>query len=85
MMDRVVGELNGMLADVRAGRMPRLLRFLLVGFGGLAVDMGVFRLLTLAAGLPPLSARVASLALATLFTWSLNRAFTFGASGRRRR
>jgi putative flippase GtrA len=63
------------------GRVPRPLRFLFVGGLGLSVDLGVFALLTLY-GLHPLIARAGSLAIATIVTWRLNRAFTFDRSGR---
>ncbi len=72
-------------ADLRAGRMPRFVRFLAVGAGGLMVDMGVFHMLVTTGGQAPLAARVVSIGVATLFTWALNRSMTFGASGRRRR
>ncbi len=63
----------------------RMLRFGLVGFGGLAVDMAVFHLLAEELMLHALVARMGSMTMATLFTWALNRLFTFGASGRRKR
>jgi len=59
-------------------------RFLAVGTIGLAADAAVFSLLH-GAGLPAAVARALSLAVATGVTWSLNRAFTFAATGRRRR
>lgn len=60
-----------------------LLRFLLVGVGGLMVDIGVLILLE-SFGLHKAVARAASLGVATLATWALNRQFTFGESGRRK-
>jgi putative flippase GtrA len=62
--------------------LPRPLRFLAVGGLGLVTDLAVFTLV-MAHGLPPLVARVVSLAVATLVTWRLNRALTFDRSGRR--
>ncbi|MBX9774523.1 MAG: GtrA family protein [Xanthobacteraceae bacterium] len=65
-----------------AERLPRPVRFLVVGGLGLITDIGCFTLI-LQYGVPPLLARVVSLAVATLVTWRLNRALTFDASGRR--
>jgi len=59
----------------------RPLRFALVGVIGFLTDAGSLFALT-KAGLDPFSARVISIALAMLTTWRLNRAMTFGASGR---
>ena len=56
--------------------------FVAVGLVGLAVDAGTFTL-GFGAGLSRPGARAASLALATLVTFSLNRRATFAASGRR--
>lgn len=64
-------------------RLPRgLAAFLCVGMGGLAVDIIVLGLLE-RVGLDKAWARLGSLAVATLFTWLMNRLFTFGESGRR--
>lgn len=61
--------------------LPRPVRFLLVGGAGLMTDLCAFTLQPW--HLPhPIAARAVSLALATLLTWRLNRAFTFNASGR---
>lgn len=62
-------------------KLPQPIRFLGVGAIGLATDVGVFTL-AIAIGLHPLLARLASLPIATLVTWRLNRALTFGPSGR---
>ena len=64
-----------------AERLPRLVRFAVVGCLGLLTDLGAF---TIVAGLGqhPLAARVASLGLATLVTWRLNRLLTFARSNR---
>jgi putative flippase GtrA len=71
---------NPMLQNVFA-LTPRPLRFVLVGGLGLVVDLSVFTLITWC-GLHPLLARLASLAVATVITWRLNRGFTFASSGR---
>jgi putative flippase GtrA len=63
------------------GAVPRPFRFLAVGGVGLASDLTVLTLV-LAHWPHPLSARLISLAIATLVTWRLNRTFTFDRSGR---
>jgi putative flippase GtrA len=66
-----------------SARAPRgLVRFLTVGVGGLSVDIAILWLLE-QAGVGHVAARAASLTVATLATWALNRQFTFGDSGRR--
>jgi putative flippase GtrA len=62
---------------------PRLLRFLLVGGTGFAVDALTLALLNGGLGMDPFSARVLSMCAATVVTWRCNRAYTFGASKRR--
>lgn len=62
--------------------LPRPVRFLGVGGLGLVTDLAVFTIV-IAHGLPPLTGRLVSLAVATLITWRLNRALTFDHSGRR--
>jgi len=62
--------------------LPRPIRFLGVGGLGLITDLAVFTVV-IGHGVPPLDARVVSLAVATLITWRLNRALTFERSGRR--
>ena len=57
----------------------RFARFLMVGCCGLAMDSAVYSLFA-HAGLPDWQARALSLMVATVLTWGLNRAFTFGAS-----
>jgi putative flippase GtrA len=59
----------------------RPLRFAIVGVIGFLTDAGSVFALT-QAGLDPFSARVISIALAMFTTWRLNRAMTFGDSGR---
>ena len=61
--------------------LPRPLRFLCVGGLGLVTDLAVFTIV-IGHGLGPLTARLVSLAVATLVTWRLNRALTFDHSGR---
>lgn len=62
--------------------LPRPFRFLGVGTLGLVTDFCVFTILNGYAG-RPLLMRLASIAVATLVTWRLNRALTFDRSGRR--
>jgi putative flippase GtrA len=64
-----------------AERLPRPLRFLLVGGIGLVTDLCVFTAIV-AWGHHPLAVRLVSLAVATVVTWRLNRAVTFARSGR---
>lgn len=59
----------------------RLVRFLLVGCGGLAADAACYTALA-AGGASDALGRALSLALATFVTWRLNRRFTFAGSGR---
>jgi putative flippase GtrA len=61
--------------------LPRLFRFLGVGAIGLTVDVCIFTIL-IAYEPRPLLMRLASLGLATLVTWRLNRALTFDPSNR---
>jgi putative flippase GtrA len=70
-----------MIALVKA-EAPLFLRFALVGGAGFLVDAGVLATLHYLVGLDPFSARVVSVAVATLVTWRLNRVLTFGASER---
>jgi putative flippase GtrA len=62
-------------------RVPRPLRFIVVGGLGLITDLGVFTLIA-AFGHHPLAIRIVSLAIATVVTWRLNRALTFAQSRR---
>jgi putative flippase GtrA len=64
-----------------AERLPRPFRFLGVGAIGLTVDICVFTIL-IGHEPRPLLMRLASLGLATLVTWRLNRALTFDPSNR---
>jgi putative flippase GtrA len=64
-----------------AERLPRPLRFIVVGGIGLVTDLCVFTLIV--AYVPsPLVVRLVSLAVATIVTWRLNRALTFARSHR---
>jgi putative flippase GtrA len=62
-------------------RLAALMRFGCVGLAGLTADLMCFSALH-AHDVSPLTARVISLAFATLVTWRLNRAVTYAASGR---
>jgi putative flippase GtrA len=62
-------------------QLPRPLRFLGVGAIGLTADVCVFTIL-IAYEPRPLLTRLASLGLAMLVTWRLNRALTFDPSNR---
>jgi putative flippase GtrA len=67
-----------------AQRLPRPLRFLMVGGIGLAVDIILFTIIVMQ-GVHPLLAGLLALLAATVVTWRLNRAFTFKRSGRGQR
>lgn len=54
-----------------------LLRFIIVGSIGFAVDGGILTLLTASYGFAPLAARCFSFPLAFTATWLLNRNWTF--------
>lgn len=58
-----------------------LIAFIGVGFAGLAVDLGLFTVLERVMWFG--FARAISLPAATIVTWSLNRRFTFSATGRK--
>ena len=64
--------------------LPAPARFLAVGLLGLAVDTALLQA-GMSAGMDPRYARLGSLAVATLVTWSLNRRITFAPTGRGRR
>jgi len=63
------------------GKLPRPVRFLGVGALGLLTDLAIFTTI-IGNGTHPLGARLASLAVATVVTWRLNRALTFDPTGR---
>ena len=63
-------------------RAPKgLIRFLCVGFGGLAVDQSVL-FVSERVGTPFAFARAIAILVATFATWALNRRFTFAETGR---
>jgi len=67
-----------------ARRLPRPLRFLMVGGVGLAANVILFTIV-LIHGVHPLLAGLVAIAAATVLTWRLNRAFTFDSTGRAQR
>lgn len=69
-----------MLNAVKSAEVPQFFRFLLVGGVGFIVDAGIV-LSLMARGIDPIFARLASMALAALATWRLNRSMTFPSSG----
>jgi putative flippase GtrA len=72
------------LDDLSALASSQIGRFLAIGLTGLAVDTLAFTALH-GVGLSHPVARALSMIAATSVTWTLNRTFTFAASGRRRR
>jgi putative flippase GtrA len=64
-----------------AERLPRPIRFIIVGCTGLAVDLSLFTAIVAYAH-HPLAVRLITLTVATFVTWRLNRAFTFARSHR---
>jgi len=64
-----------------AERLPRPVRFIMVGCTGLAVDLSLFTAI-MAYAHHPLVIRLITLTVATFVTWRLNRAFTFARSHR---
>jgi len=62
-------------------KLPRPFRFLGVGSVGLLADLTIFTI-AIGTGLHPLLGRLASMAVATVVTWRLNRVLTFEPSGR---
>jgi putative flippase GtrA len=80
-VDKIESETGADKARAIAERLPRLVRFAVVGGVGLLADLAVF---TAVAGFGhhPLAARLASLGVATLVTWRLNRMLTFARSNR---
>lgn len=73
-------EPSGAAAERSAARLPswaaQVARFAVVGGLGFVVDASVLWL-TLRAGASPYTGRVASMAVATVVTWALNRHLTF--------
>ena len=82
LLPNLVRRAEALVAATPLRHLPHgLLRFLGVGVGGLLIDISVLMLLE-SASLHKAWARAASIGVATLFTWSLNRLITFGESGR---
>jgi putative flippase GtrA len=59
----------------------RMMRFVMVGGTGFAVDAILLKTIVVAGLAEPIAARVFSIAVAGLVTWQLNRNFTFAPSG----
>ncbi|CAN5127486.1 hypothetical protein BH09PSE2_BH09PSE2_16000 [soil metagenome] len=74
-------SVESLTAKLRALVPAGLFRFLAVGVIGLATNLGLLWLLE-RFGLPLWAALAASLVVATLVTWVLNRLHTFASSGR---
>lgn len=69
----------------RQRRLIEGLRFLLVGGMNYVVDVGVFNALRATVmATQPVSAKVISATIATLFSWVVNRSWTFSTRARRR-
>ncbi|MDO5728686.1 MAG: GtrA family protein [Actinomycetaceae bacterium] len=69
----------------RQRRLIEGLRFLLVGGMNYVVDVGVFNALRATVmATQPVSAKVISATVATLFSWVVNRSWTFSTRARRR-
>jgi putative flippase GtrA len=82
LVSTLVRRAEALVAATPLRRLPQgLLRFLAVGVGGLLIDISILTLLE-QVGLHKAWARAVSIGVATLFTWTLNRYFTFGESGR---
>lgn len=79
-----VGWTQGNRLRLVAQRLPRPLRFLMVGGAGLATNVILFTIV-LMQGVHPLLAGFLALVAATALTWRLNRAFTFDCTGRAQR
>jgi putative flippase GtrA len=73
---------TGCSSRLSGQRLPRPVRFLLVGGVGLSANVALFTLL-LMHGMQALLAGFLALAAATVLTWRLNRVFTFARSGRK--
>ncbi|MET3613604.1 putative flippase GtrA [Rhizobium aquaticum] len=62
--------------------MKKLLWFAFAGGTGFLVDAGSLSLILWLTPVGPYIARVLSIAIAMAYTWTINRTFTFGRSGR---
>ena len=80
-VDKIESETGAHKAHAIAERLPRLVRFAVVGCVGLLADLAAFTVVA-DFGHHPLAARLASLGVATLVTWRLNRMLTFARSNR---
>lgn len=72
-----------MSRDTLLNQFAKLRRFLIVGFFATVIDIGGMMVL-IELGMGPLIARAISLPAAMLAAYQMNRAYTFGASGRSR-
>ncbi len=70
------------MPEIVKDQTAKFLKFALVGVIATAIDVGVLQVL-IGTGADPYIARVASIPLAMIAAWQMNRHFTFGASGRR--
>jgi putative flippase GtrA len=80
-VDEVELDTGAGRARALAERLPRPLRFIVVGCLGLVTDLCVFTVIA-SFGHHPLAVRLVSLGTATLVTWRLNRMLTFERSNR---
>ena len=71
--------------EIARAHMNRLFKFLAAGGAGFAVDFTTFWAMLKFAHLPPLPARLIAFAIAVVFTYVFNRAFTFADRPRRGR
>lgn len=78
LLDRLPGVRN--LPPARRARLTEILRFLSVGGMNWVVDLAVFNIVRAATdGRHVMAAKVAAVAVATLFSWVVNRHWTFSA------
>lgn len=68
-----------MISRAPSGIFIRYGRFLVIGIVALFVDVGVYAALTRGAGIYYIAARVVSLCLSVIWSYSANRAWTFRA------
>ena len=67
------------IAEAQKAQMATFAKFVVVGTLGFVVDYGGLRVFMLT-GLSPFAGRALSIPIAMLFTWSLNRSWSFGRS-----
>lgn len=78
LLDRLPGVRN--LPPARRARVTEILRFLCVGGMNWLVDLAVFNIVRASTeGRHVMAAKVAAVAVATLFSWVVNRRWTFSA------